>query len=72
MRTTSLTCSFALGALMIGFAGTAAADDHGFYADVGAGAALGEPALTARRRLVSILSGFVLGQVYLAEDDRVR
>jgi hypothetical protein len=39
MRKTSLTCGFALGALMIGVAGTATADDHGFYADVGVGAA---------------------------------
>lgn len=35
MRKTSL----ALGALMMGIAGTAMADDHGFYMDVGAGAA---------------------------------
>ena len=39
MRKTSLWCGSTVGALIIGMMGSAKADDHGFYADVGAGAA---------------------------------
>ncbi len=40
MRKTSLWCGSTLGALMIGMMGSARADDHGFYADISAGATL--------------------------------
>jgi hypothetical protein len=39
MRTTTLWCSVALGGLMIGTTGTAAAADHGFYMSVDGGLA---------------------------------
>jgi hypothetical protein len=37
MKKGSLWCAPALGALMFGMIGSAKADDHGFYADLGAG-----------------------------------
>jgi opacity protein-like surface antigen len=40
MRKTSLWCGSTLAALMIGTAGSAKADDHGFYADISAGTTL--------------------------------